>query len=450
MKAFHAYDVRGVYGEDFCRDDVYRIGYHLVHYLGVREVVVGRDARVSSPEIHEALVDGITTAGADVLDLGLSTTPMVYYAAAEGGYGASVQITASHNPKQYNGLKISREHALPVGYDSGLQELERRMHHEPIVPAVTRGHVRPMDVRKQYVEFIRGFARRMEGLNVAVDCSNGMAALLVHDILPPSYHYLYDTLDGTFPNHEANPLIPANTATLRQMVVETQSDVGIIFDGDGDRVAFVDETGADVPPDIMLAVMGYYFQPAGGPISGTVLVDIRTSMSTVEHLRSLGASVQSWRVGRAYMASRLRELNGLFGGELAGHYYFRDFFYSDSGLLAAVILLSVVAELKRQGVSLGELVRRIAVYANSGEINFTVQDKAAAMEAVKAYFVAAQTPTAVYDYDGYRVEFEDWWFNIRPSNTEPLLRFLAEAKSPELLQCKVKEARQILAPFEGH
>ena len=150
------------------------------------------------------------------------------------------------------------------------------------------------------------------------------------------------------------------------------------------------------------------------------------------------------------MASRLRELNGLFGGELAGHYYFRDFFYSDSGLLAAVILLSVVAELKRQGIGLGELVRRIAVYANSGEINFTVQDKEAAMEAVRAHFVAAQKPTAVYDYDGYRVEFEDWWFNIRPSNTEPLLRFLAEAKRPELLQCKVKEARQILAPFEGH
>lgn len=447
MKAFHAYDIRGVYNKDFDGYDAYRVGYHLVKFLNVDTVVVGRDARESSPEIYQKITSGITDAGADVLDLGLATTPMVYYATAKYGYHASVQITASHNPKQYNGIKISRDNAIPVGYDTGLKEIERRMQGEPMVMAKVKGTIKPFNVKDEYVDFLKGFAQKLETLNVAVDCSNGMASLLVHDIFPDSYNYLYDTLDGTFPNHEANPLIEANTADLRKLVVDKKCDAGIIFDGDGDRVVFIDETGTFIPPDIMLGVMGLHFLDGKKEKEEKVLVDIRTSKSVAEFLKPLGGAVQTWRVGRAFMATKLREIEGLFGGELAGHYYFRDFFYSDSGILAAIILLDVVADLKKKKKTLSEVVKKIIRYANSGELNFSIADKQAAMDAVKTYFTSKEKPEVSVDYDGYRIEFKDWWFNIRPSNTEPLLRFVGEAKTQEILDEKIGQLNEVLKPF---
>ena len=492
MNAFHAYDVRGVYGVDFTRDDVYKIGFHLAQYLGAKQVLVGRDARPSSVEIHDYLTRGIMDAGVEVLDLGLATTPLVYYATAKGGYHASVQITASHNPKEYNGLKVSREGAMPVGYDSGLGEVERRVNTIPVEPVAKRGSISPLDIRAEYVQFLRGFLRDITNLNIGIDCSNGMAGLLIHDILPSPHqqgnstqsgqaadarcnttaqshgkvegnaghgktsgnsttghrYFLYDTPDGTFPNHEANPLLPENTADLRRLVQASGCDVGIIFDGDGDRVVFIDEKGQFIPPDLMLAVLGHNYAAQLKAKPQPILVDIRTSKAVQEHLAPMGGLVQTWRVGRAYMASRLKEIDGLFGGELAGHYYFRDFFYSDSGLLAAIQLLNVVADLKRAGQSLGQLIGQIKTYANTGEINFRIADKQAAMDAVKDHFMNQQQPEALFDYDGYRVEYPSWWFNIRPSNTEPLLRFLAEAKDPEFLAARVAETRRILAPFE--
>lgn len=447
MKAFHAYDIRGIYGKDFDGYDAYRVAYHLVRFLNVSEVVVGRDARSSSPELHEKITSGITDAGADVIDLGLATTPMVYYATAKYGYKASIQITASHNPKQYNGMKISRENAIPIGYDTGLMELERRLKEEPLIMAPKRGRIVPFAIREEYVDFLKGFAQNLDGLNVAVDCSNGMAALLVHDLFPDSYSYLYDTLDGNFPNHEANPLIEANTADLRKLVVEKGCDAGVIFDGDGDRVVFIDETGSFIPPDIMLGVMGLHFFNEKNGSAEKVLVDIRTSKSVAEFLKPMGGEVQTWRVGRAFMATKLREINGLFGGELAGHYYFRDFFYSDSGLLAAIVLLNIVADLKKKKRKLSEVVREIVRYANSGEINFSISEKQAAMDAVKDFFTTNETPEVFVDYDGYRVEFKDWWFNIRPSNTEPLLRFVGEATTQELLEEKISQLHEVLKPF---
>lgn len=448
MGAFHAYDVRGVYNRDFTREDAYQIGYHLVSLLEASEVAVGRDARESSPEIFSHLTRGIMDAGADVLDLGLATTPMVYYATIHCNLRASVQITASHNAREYNGLKISREQAIPVGYEAGLAEIERKIaNHTPTPPAKRRGQMRPLAVRQAYVQFLRPFIGDITNLNVSVDCSNGMAALLVHDLFPAGYHYLYDTLDGTFPNHEANPLIPSNTQALRDLVVRTQSDVGIIFDGDGDRVVFIDERGEFVPPDLMLAVMGHYFFATPPATPQPVLADIRTSKAVGAHLATLGGKVQNWRVGRAFMATKLKEIGGLFGGELAGHYYFKAFSYSDSGLLAAIILLNVVAQLKAEGKTLHTLLAEINPFANTGEMNFAIEDKDGAMEAVRTHFTSQESPLASYDYDGYRIEFETWWFNIRPSNTEPLLRFLAEADSPQLLAQKVTELRTVLQPF---
>ena len=448
MGAFHAYDIRGVYNKDFDKDTVYKVGYFIPRLLSTDKVLVGRDVRISSPEIHEYLTKGITDAGADVYDLGLSTTPMVYFATAKYAFKASVQITASHNPKEYNGLKVSGENALPVGLDNGLDRIRQWIDDgEPTVPVQSKGTVREMDVRDEYLHFLLSYKEDYSDLKIGMDVSNGMAALFVKDIFGDSPLYLYDELDGTFPNHEANPLIPENVADLKRLVADNGCDIGVIYDGDADRVMFVDEKSRFVSPDLMIAVLGHYFFEEKGE-KGIVLQDIRSSKAVGEYLEPMGAEMHTWRVGRAYAARKLRELGGVYGGELAGHYYFRDFFYSDSGLLASLLILNVVSRMKRKGVSLSELIDRIAKYRNSGEINFRLEHKQEAMDAVRDHFIGKEKPSAYYDFDGYRVEFPDWWFNIRPSNTEPYLRFICEARTQQLLDEKTAEASAIIESYD--
>jgi phosphomannomutase len=447
MGAFHAYDIRGIYNKDFNKDDAYKVGFFLVDLLKTDRVLVGRDARESSDEIYEYLTRGITDAGADVYNLGLATTPMVYYATAKGNFNASVQITASHNPREYNGMKVSRENAEPVGYDTGLKVIEDKIKkQEPIVQAAKRGKIIEHDIRAEYINFLNGFKRDYSNLKIGIDCSNGMAALIIKDILGTNSIYLYDKLDGTFPNHEANPLIPENVVDLQNLVKKNACDLGIIFDGDADRVMFVDENGRFISPDLMIGVLGHYFLEEKG-LKGNVLQDIRTSKAVGEYLTPMGATMHTWRVGRAFAAKKLREIDGIYGGELAGHYYFRDFFYSDSGMLACILILNVVSKMKAQGISLSQLIAKIETYANSGEINFKLERKREAMDAVRDFFTSTEKSTASYDFDGYRVEFPDWWFNIRPSNTEPYLRFIAEAKTREMLDSKIAKAREIISKF---
>ncbi len=444
MGAFHAYDIRGVYNVDFDKDIAYKVGYFLPELLSADKVLVGRDARVSSDEIHEYLLKGITDAGADVYDAGLCTTPMVYFGTAFYGFKASVQITASHNPAEYNGMKVSRENALPVGLDTGLGQIREWIEDGRGCPvAAHRGEVHQIDVRKDYLPFLLKYKEDWSDLKIAMDVSNGMASLLVKDIFGEQPAYIYDDMDGRFPNHEPNPLVPANVVDLQKLVAQTKADIGIIFDGDADRVMFVDENSRFISPDLMIAVLGHYFLEERGE-KGYVHQDIRSSKAVGEYLAPMGGVMNTWRVGRAYAALKLRELDGVFGGELAGHYYFRDFFYSDSGMLAAILITNVVAKMKAQGVSLSQLIARIEKYQNSGEINFRLEDKKGAMDAVRDYFMSTEKSTAYMDFDGYRVEFPDWWFNIRPSNTEPYLRFLCEATSKELLDEKVAKVKEIL------
>ena len=449
MGAFHAYDIRGIYNVDFDKEVAYKVGYFLPELLSADKVLVGRDARVSSPEIHEYLLKGITDAGADVYDAGLCTTPMVYFGTAFYGFKASVQITASHNPAEYNGLKVSRENALPVGYDTGLGQIKEWVESgRECVPAEKKGVVHQIDIKKDYLPFLLKYKGDWSGLKIAMDVSNGMASLLVRDIFGDQPTYIYEDMDGSFPNHEPNPLVPANVEDLKKLVAQTKADIGIIFDGDADRVMFVDENSRFISPDLMIAVLGHYFLEERGE-KGYVHQDIRSSKAVGEYLAPMGGVMNTWRVGRAYAALKLRELDGVFGGELAGHYYFRDFYYSDSGLLAAILITNVVAKMKAQGVSLSQLIARIEKYQNSGEINFRVEDKKGAMDAVRDYFMGTEKSTAYMDFDGYRVEFPQWWFNIRPSNTEPYLRFLCEATSKELLDEKVAKVREILTTQFG-
>ena len=448
MGAFHAYDIRGIYNVDFDKDVAYKVGYFLPELLSTDKVLVGRDGRVSSDEIHEYLLKGVTDAGADVYDIGLSTTPMVYFGTAHYGFKASVQITASHNPAEYNGMKVSRENALPVGLETGLGQIKEWIESErPCVAAAVPGKVYPMDIKKDYLDFLLKYKGDWSDLKIAMDVSNGMASLFVRDIFGDQPAYIYEELDGRFPNHEPNPLVPANVEALKKLVAETKADIGVIFDGDADRVMFVDENSRFVSPDLMIAVLGHYFLEERGE-KGPVLQDIRSSKAVGEYLTPMGAEMNTWRVGRAFAALKLRELDGVYGGELAGHYYFRDFFYSDSGILASILILNVVARMKAQGISLSQLIARIEKYQNSGEINFRLERKQEAMDAVRDYFMSTEKSTAYMDFDGYRVEFPDWWFNIRPSNTEPYLRFLCEATSRELLDEKVAKVREIVEQYK--
>ena len=448
MGAFHAYDIRGIYNVDFDKDTAYKVGYFLPELLEADKVLVGRDARVSSDEIHEYLLKGITDAGADVYDVGLSTTPMVYFGTANYGFKASVQITASHNPAEYNGMKVSRENALPVGLATGLGQIKEWIESgRPCPVAAEPGKVYQKDIKKDYLDFLLRYKGDWSGLKIAMDVSNGMASLFVRDIFGDQPSYIYEEMDGRFPNHEPNPLVPENVEALKKLVAGTKADVGVIYDGDADRVMFVDENSRFISPDLMIAVLGHYFLEERGE-KGIVLQDIRSSKAVGEYLAPMGGQMHTWRVGRAFAALKLRELDGVYGGELAGHYYFKDFFYSDSGMLASILILNVVAKMKAQGVSLSQLIARIEKYQNSGEINFKLERKQEAMDAVRDYFMSTEKATASMDFDGYRVEFPDWWFNIRPSNTEPYLRFLCEATSQELLDEKVAKVREIVSQYE--
>jgi phosphomannomutase len=447
MKAFHAYDIRGIYNQDFNKEDVYKIGFWIPKLLKTNKVLVGRDIRLSSPEILEYLCKGIIHSGTDVYDAGLTTTPMIYFATAKDGFDASVMITASHNNKEYNGLKVSRTNALPVGYDTGLKEIEDLMNSSTIVIAENQGKIHKYNIKENYLKFLKPYIPDISNLNLTIDCSNGMAGLLIKDLLGNSPKYIFEEPDGNFPNHDPNPLVLNNLKALQQSVITNKSDIGIIFDGDADRVMFVDEKANFIPPDLMIAFMAEHFLKNIKDSKPKVIHDIRTSKSVIERIKNLGGEPFMWKVGRAYAALKLREIDGLFGGELAGHYYFKDFFYSDSGMVACLLILEILNSYKMKGKSISEIIKSINKYYNSGELNFIIQQKDEAMEKLKSYFTQNEIPLAIYDFDGYRIEFDNWWFNIRRSNTEPYLRLLIEADTEFILNDKLELIKSLLNEF---
>ncbi|MBQ7195388.1 MAG: phosphomannomutase/phosphoglucomutase [Bacteroidales bacterium] len=446
MGAFHAYDIRGIYNVDWDKETAYKVGYFIPGLLGADKVLVGRDCRVSSPEIHDYLIKGINDAGADVDDIGLSSTPLVYFGTAKYGYKASVQITASHNPAEYNGMKVSRENALPVGLDTGLGQIKQWIDEgRPTPVAAHRGGVKEIDIKPAYIEFLKQYKGDFSNLRIAFDLSNGMSNLFAKEIYAgEDALWLFDTIDGRFPNHEPNPLIPKNVEPLKKLVAQSGADLGVIYDGDADRVMFVDDKARFVAPDLIIALMAKYFCDERGAKAPRVLQEIRSSKAVGEYLQRYGADLHTWRVGRAFAAPKLREIDGLWGGELAGHYYFKDFFYSDSGMLASIIVLRIVSALKREGRSFSDQIDELTTYKNSGEINYRLEDKQGAMDAVRDMFAAQEKPSVMMDFDGYRLEFPDWWFNIRPSNTEPYLRFLCEATTQEKLDAVIAAVDKLL------
>ena len=445
MDAFKAYDIRGVWNKDLDAELVYKIGYFLPQVLNAKKILVGRDIRLSSDEAFLALTNGLTDAGADVFDVGLSTTPMIYWGTGKMGFDASVMITASHNHKTHNGLKFSAKDVVPIGYDNGLNRIERLIESGESMPQLQKGSIQKIDIKEDYFSFLKKYQQDYSALNMAIDCSNGMAGLFTKELFGKGVQYINANPDGKFPAHEPNPLEPENQEQIKRAVLKNNSDIGLIFDGDADRVMFIDEKGQFVSPDLIIALLGHYFLTGGK--RETVVHDIRTSKAVGEYLKAFNADVSIWKVGRAFGATKLKELDGIYGGELAGHYYFRDFYYSDSGLMAALIVLNVVSDFHAKGVSFSNLIKRISTYANTGEVNFKIKKKQEAMDAVKDYFFSNEPPLKFMDFDGYRLEFDDWWFNIRPSNTEPYLRFLAEGKDQETLDSKTKIIFDLISNF---
>jgi len=446
MKAFKAYDIRGIWGKDLDQDIVYKVGYFFPKVIACNKVLVGRDGRTSSDEMFKALSEGLNDAGVEVYDAGLSTTPMIYWGSGKFNFDASIMITASHNSASYNGLKFSGKNVEPVGYDNGLNIIELLIEKGVEIKKKSKGLLKDFRLQDHYLQFLKGYSVDFSGLQMAIDCSNGMASLFAHELFGVKSHYLNDTIDGTFPAHEPNPLLPENQAQIKKAVRNNQCDIGLIFDGDADRVMFIDEKGQFVSPDLIIAVLGHYFFDERKE-TGKVVQDIRTSKAVADYLRQFDTEVVTWKVGRAFGATKLKEVNGIYGGELAGHYYFKDFYYSDSGMLAALLVLRVMLAFNAKGIRFSQLIARISTYANTGEVNFKIEQKAEAMDAVKYYFMEKEPPVKFLNVDGYRLDFDDWWFNIRPSNTEPYLRFLAEAKSEELLNLKTKIIFDILGKF---
>ena len=396
--------------------------------------------------MYDRLTAGITEAGADVYNSGLCTTPFIYWATAEYIFDLSVMITASHNPPEHNGMKVSRTGALPVGYDTGLDMLEQAIAKALPAKAIHHGSVIDFDRHDAYLTFQKQFLSDLSGLKLTIDISNGMAGLYIKELLGEEPVYLNEIPDGRFPAHEPNPLEPANVVELSEAVKANGSDIGVIFDGDADRVMFTDEQGCFIRPDLMIGLLGHYFLEEK-KLKGSVLQDIRTSKGVTEYLQKMGATVNIWRVGRAYAALKLRETDGIFGGELAGHYYFRDFNYSDSALMACLLILKLVKRFKCEGLKVSDVISRIDTYSNSGEINFRIEKKQEAMNLMREHFTKQAPPVAFMDFDGYRIEFAHWWFNVRQSNTEPLLRLILEADTPALLAEKTAEARNLLSQF---
>jgi phosphomannomutase len=439
---FKAYDVRGIYGKELTEDTARRIGRafrvvldaaDLAH--GGEKVVVSRDMRPSSLPLAEALIEGLTASGLDVVDIGLATTPTNYFAIGHLGAAGGVQVTASHNPAEYNGLKFSKHEARPVSGDYGIPLIEATVASGAFPEAGRAGRVTSADVAAAYRSHVLSFLHRPAGarrLKVVVDAANGMAVVdrPIFDALGVDLVPLFFELDGTFPNHEANPLKLENLRDLQARVRETGADLGVACDGDFDRAAFVDETGEPVGSDLTTALI------AGELLAAEpgkhVLYDLRSSRAVPEYIRERGGLPVRERVGHSFMKATLRRVDGLFGGELAGHYYFRDNYFADCAALAVVEILDL---LWRSGKTMSQVVAPLRRYAKSPETNFEVEDKAGKIRELESAYAGGRVDWL----DGITVEFDDWWFNVRPSNTEPLLRLVCEARTEKLLAARMAE-----------
>jgi phosphomannomutase len=441
-KVFKAYDVRGIYPDELDEEGAYAIGRAYVEEFEPRSIAVGRDMRVSSPSMAEAVMRGAADAGADVADVGMVGTEMVYFAVGELELDGGVMVTASHNPKEYTGMKIVRRGALPVGGDSGLLDIRTRAGAGARHETGAKGTVRQEDIWPRWVETVLSFIDldRVKPLRVVIDAANGMAGVMLPPVLErlpiDAIPYFFEP-DGTFPNHEPNPLLPENREFIVDKVKEENADLGVAFDGDADRCFFVDDTGEFVPGDFVTALLAESIvekEPGA-----RILYDVRASWAVPETIERAGGTPLVNRVGHAFFKHRMREEAAVFGGEVSGHYYFRDFSQADSGVIPFLLMLELVS---KRGQKLSEILRPYNErYFITGELNTPVDDVALKLQELKERFGPEGT---VSHLDGLSVDSKDWHMNVRPSNTEPLLRLNLEALSPDLMERKRDEVLEVI------
>ena len=442
---FKAYDIRGIYPDQIDEEGAWKIGNATAQFLrslltgydrgqaNMQSVCVGRDMRTHSPAVAKALIKGMNATGANVIDIGMIDTPQMYFAINHLGTCGGVQVTASHNPAKYNGFKISGLQAKPVGADTGLKDIQHIAMALPHTKGKGTGSAKKRNLTAEYKNHVLKFLKPSKAkLKIAIDASNGMAGKMVPavfgnlpvEIIPINFKH-----DGTF-KHEPNPLVEENLAEVKEAILENGCHFGFCFDGDADRLMMVDEAGRTVTCDLMTALIAPHFLEKHP--KSTVVYDLRSSRVVAEEIIKHGGTPRRERVGHSYMKKAMRDSHAIFGGELSGHFYYRDNYCADSGLITLVYILNIVAQAKKP---ISELVEPLRRYHSSGEMNFEVEDKQTRMEELARRYGEGQ----IDHLDGVTVSFKDWWFNCRPSNTEPFLRLNIEAKTEDMLQERLSE-----------
>jgi phosphomannomutase len=437
---FKAYDVRGLYPSEINEDAARMIGRGFVTYLNAKRIAVGRDMRLSSPSVAAAFIEGARTQGADVVDCGMIATDMLYFAVAREGHDGGAMITASHNPKEYNGVKMVGRQAFPLSGEAGIGDIREMINGGTLLPAATDpGKLSRSDVLADYADHVLSFIDQsiIKPFNVVLDGGSGMAGLVAPKLferLPCRLTKLCLDVDGTFPNHEANPLIEENRRDIVDRVVQEKADIGIAWDGDADRCFFIDGSGEFIAGDFVTALLAEAFliKHPGAKI----VYDVRASYAVKDTAAKYGGSALMNRVGHAFFKRRMREESAIFGGEVTGHYYFRDNFFADNGFIPALLILELMS---RKGQTLRELLEPLRTkYFISGEINTKVSDQSLVQEKIDG-LAARYSGGNVYMLDGCSAEFPDWHFNVRGSNTEPMLRLNLEATTQKMMEDKRDE-----------
>ena len=432
---FKSYDIRGIYPDEINEADAYAIGRAVVEHLAPKRLGIGRDIRTSSPSLFDHFARGVTDSGCDVIDLGIITTPMVYFAAGRLDIDAAISLTASHNPPEYNGMKIALRGAVPVGEHTGLHEIRDIALQGQWNEVSQKGSVVAEDIRPAYYGYFTSFADFQDKhYIIAIDTANAMGVLElpIYTQFPNNLSVvnLYNDLEHPFECHEANPLKTETLDELRAKVTETKADLGIAYDGDADRIGFVDETGEIIPMDLVTALLAKIILKKHP--GATILYDLRSSRSVKEIIEENGGIARECKVGHANIKKQMREDGAIFAGELSGHYYFEENSFAEAGTLPALLLLNLMAE---TGETISQLVKETKRYYHSGEINSKVADKDTVLVLLKEKY----TDGTQHELDGLKVAYSDWWFNVRPSNTEPLLRLNLEAKTQTLMEEKKAE-----------
>ena len=429
MSIFKAYDIRGIYGKDLTDEIAYKFGRAFASFLKCNTVVVGKDMRESSDPIQEKLIQGLTDQGADVVKIVLATTPMLYFAVAKFGYSAGINVTASHNPAEYNGFKLVGEGGIPISGESGIYDMRDLVASARFEKPAQKGKVTELGgILEEYIKNALAFSdiSKLKKFKIVVDTANGMAGIVIPGLLgkiPCEFEHMFPDLDGTFPNHEANPLKQETLRWLQAEVKNKKADLGVAFDGDSDRIGFVDEKGEVVEPDLFTALIATELLKTNK--DAKILYDLRSSQAVPEAIKQQGGKPIETRVGHSFIKAHMREEKAIFAGEASGHYYLKDNFYIESPYIVLLLLLKLMTETNKP---LSELIKPLKKYYGTGELNFEVEDKEGAMDRVKKMFFDAKK---IYNLDGLSVVYDDWRLNLRPSNTESLLRLNLEANTKE-------------------